>query len=91
MRVSTIILGRREAGKRSAPEEPKVCRLSAGGRWIRTSGTAAQKPWISAALPSTPSTARKLRFACDSLLEGAGSELPVPGFWGGKRHVLALD
>ena len=23
--------------------------LSAGGRWIRTSGTAAQKPWISAA------------------------------------------
>src|SRR5580704_3975050 len=24
--------------------------LSAGGRWIRTSGTAAQKPWIPAAL-----------------------------------------
>jgi hypothetical protein len=23
--------------------------LSAGGRWIRTSGTAAQRPWISAA------------------------------------------
>ena len=27
-----------------------VCRLIAGGRWIRTTGTAAQKPWISAAL-----------------------------------------
>jgi hypothetical protein len=26
-----------------------VCRLSAGGRWILTSGTAAQKPWICAA------------------------------------------
>jgi len=32
-----------------AREEPKVCRLSPGGRWIRTIGTAAQKPWISAA------------------------------------------
>ena len=28
--------------------------------------------------PSTASTARKLRFACDSLLEGDGFELPVP-------------
>src|SRR5215472_4677578 len=27
----------------------KVRRLSGGERWIRTSGTAAQKPWISAA------------------------------------------
>jgi len=33
----------------SAAEEPMVCRLSAGGGWIRTSGTAAKKPWISAA------------------------------------------
>jgi hypothetical protein len=30
-------------------EGPRVCRLAAGGRWIRTSGTAAQKPWIPAA------------------------------------------
>src|SRR6516162_1244061 len=29
--------------------EPIVRRLTAGGRWIRTTGTAAQKPWISAA------------------------------------------
>src|SRR5215813_6270175 len=33
----------------SAAQEPKVRRLFAGGRWIRTSGTAAQKPWISVA------------------------------------------
>src|SRR5262245_50530313 len=33
--------------------EPKVCRLPAGGRWIRTSSTAAQKPRISAAFPIT--------------------------------------
>jgi len=29
MRVSTIMLGRRKAGKRFPAEEPKVCRLSA--------------------------------------------------------------
>ena len=34
----------------SAAEEPMVRRLCAGGRWIRTSCTAAQKRWISAAL-----------------------------------------
>src|SRR5215813_13037659 len=33
----------------STAQGPKVCRLFAGGRWIRTSGTAAQKPWICAA------------------------------------------
>ena len=36
-------------GVTSAAEEPMVCRLSAGGRWIRTSGTWRKKPWISAA------------------------------------------
>ena len=30
----------------AAREEPKVCRLSAGGRWIRTLGPATEKlPW----------------------------------------------
>ena len=33
----------------SASQVPKVRRLFGGGEWIRTSGTAAQKPWISAA------------------------------------------
>jgi hypothetical protein len=28
-------------GSDSPPQEPKVCRLSAGGRWIRTSSTRA--------------------------------------------------
>ena len=35
--------------KREGPRSQVRDRLSAGGRWIRTSGTAAQKPWISAA------------------------------------------
>jgi hypothetical protein len=50
MRVSTIMLGRREAGKRSAPEEPKVCRLSAGGNGIRTLGP----PRLGAPRPARP-------------------------------------
>ena len=36
-------------GEPLSSQEPKVCRLFPGGRWIRTSGTAAEKPWISAA------------------------------------------
>src|SRR5215468_11139756 len=32
-----------------SPAEPMVRGLTAGGRWIRTIGTAAQKPWICAA------------------------------------------
>jgi len=41
-------------GWNPAAPGPKVRRLAAGERWIRTSGTAAQKPWISAAFRALP-------------------------------------
>jgi len=42
-------VGDRPHADPSTVQGPKVRRLFGGGRWIRTSGTAAQKPWISAA------------------------------------------
>src|SRR5215469_12515028 len=38
----------RQANSSSAAQGPKVCGLSAGGRWIRTSSTRARSIWLSA-------------------------------------------
>ena len=62
----------------SAAEEPKVRRLSAGGRWIRTIGTPDREAVLFAFAGWTFGACDKAWFALDSPLEGDGFELPVP-------------
>ena len=55
-------------------ESRRETRLSAGGRWIRTTGTAAQKPWISLQIIG--------------LLEKCG--WPRAAFWPHGGHLFCL-
>jgi hypothetical protein len=55
--------------------------LSAGGRWIRTSGTAARKPWISAAFRALRGSAGLLTVGRRLLAEAAlALDDPLPDF-----------